>query len=449
MGKARPLASRLHTLAMHYLDESHILVFLVQLLLLLAVARTLGVACRAVRVPALAGEIFTGILLGPTLFGRISADQQARLFPPEVIQTTMLDTVAWLGVFFLLLSVGFEVDLPRVFRRGRAALSIGIIGVLVPIAIGFPVFWFLDPSYHGPSATRFGFALFLAVAGSITAISVVAGVLRDLDIVRTEAGNVILSSAAVNDVFGWTLFTVCITLATGGALDPTELLKVVGGVIGFGAICLLLGGVIVRHAARLVMRSQLPENAALLTLVTTVGLTCGVITHALGIHAILGFFLAGVVVGSVGDEITNEQKESLSDTVHAVFVPIFFATIGLKIDFFARLDLTITLAFTFVAIFGKLVGAWMGARAGRLTGSGSVLVGLAFTPGGAMEIVVGILALELGLISEVTFVGIVFAALLSSILVGPMMAAWMARSPDRDRLLSLRGAVVEGGARPG
>jgi len=161
-----------HGSPVHYLDESHIQLFLVQLLLLLAVARTLGVACQRIKIPALAGEILTGVVLGPTLLGRISPELQSALFPVEVIQMAMLDTVSWLGVFFLLLSVGFEVDVSRaIFRQGKAALSVGIVGVLVPVAVGFPVFWFLDQEYHGPNATRLGFTLFLAVAGSITAIS--------------------------------------------------------------------------------------------------------------------------------------------------------------------------------------------------------------------------------------------------------------------------------------
>jgi len=418
----------------HYLDESHIQLFLVQLLLLLAVARTLGVACQRVKIPALAGEILTGVVLGPTLLGRISPELQSALFPVEVIQMAMLDTVSWLGVFFLLLSVGFEVDVSRaVFRQGKKALSVGIVGVLVPIAVGFPVFWFLDDAYHGPKATHLGFTLFLSVAGSITAISVIARVLRDLEIVKTDVGTLILSACAVNDVFGWILFTFVVALATGGTMDPVRGVAALVGVVIFVAICLTVGSYVLRRAAKRVKATKLPDTPALLTLITSVGLLCGSATHALGIHAILGFFLAGVMVGSIEEEITFDQRQALADTVHAVFVPIFFATIGIKIDFLAHLDLTITCLFTIVAIGGKLFGAWLGARAVSIPNRASVFIGSAFTPGGAMEIVVGILALELGLVSQVTFVGIVFAALLSSITVGPLLA-WLLRAYGPDVL---------------
>ena len=416
---------------MHYLNESHILVFLMQLLLLLSVARTLGVLCTNIKLPALTGEILTGILLGPTILGRIRPDIYNMLFPAEVIQMTMLDTVSWLGVFFLLLSVGFEVDITRaVFRQGKAALLVGIIGVLVPIAVGFPVFWLLDSSYWGEAASHVSFSLFLAVACSITAISVVARVVRDLNLVQSDIGNMIISACAVNDVFGWVLFTFAVTVATGGQLQFVHGLYAIVGVIAFVGVCLSCGKYVLENAASRVRKTNLPDTAALLTLITTVGLVCGIITHLLGIHAILGFYLAGVMAGSIEEEITFAQRESLSDTVHAVFVPIFFATIGIKIDFITNLDPTITVIFTLTAMAGKLIGAWVGALLSGLRSHAAVLIGLAFTPGGAMEIVVGILALELKLIAQPTFVGIVFAAIFSSVIVGPLMAWWQDRYRD-------------------
>jgi Kef-type K+ transport system membrane component KefB len=407
----------------NYLDESHILLFLLQLLALLGVARTLGVACKACNIPALAGEIATGILLGPTILGRVAPTLQHGLFPDEVIQVTMLDTVAWLGVFFLLLAVGFEVDISRaVFRQGKSALAVGVVGVLIPVILGFAVFWHVDPHYWGPKATRVSFTLFLAVAASITAISVVARVVRDLDMLGSDLGTLILSACAVNDVFGWVLFTFAVALASGGQTDYRHGLVALIGVVIFVGLCLSIGGYLLRHAARRVKETQLPDTPALLTLVTSVGLVCGIITHWLGIHAILGFFLAGVMVGSIEEEIKHEQRASLADTVYGIFVPVFFATIGIKIDFLAYLDLSFTALFCLVAMGGKLVGAWAGARLSSQTPHASEMIGIAFVPGGAMEIVVGILAVDLGLVSQETFVAIVFTALLSSVLVGPLMA---------------------------
>lgn len=418
---------------MHILDESHILLFLVQLLVLLGAARTLGALCEELHIPALAGEMLAGVALGPTLLGRVAPTWHAALFPHEPIHATMLETVSWLGVFFLLLSAGFHVDVRGAVRQGKEALSVGIVGVVVPVALGLPVFWLLDEALWGASATRLGFSLFLAVAGSITAISVVARALDDLQVAPTALGNLALSACAVNDLFGWLLFTVVVSIATATSLQPGPLLLQALGVVAFVGACVTLGAGIVGKAAGWVLRTNLPQPAALMTLVVTAGLLCGVITQWLGIHAILGFFLAGTMAGSAR-HITPELRDSLSHTLHAVFVPVFFATLGVQIDFVTGMDVGVTALFFGVAVGGKLVGAWLGARLAGVSRQASWFLAVTFTPGGAMEIVVGALALELQLISEVTFVAIVFAALASSILVGPLMA-WRKRKAAGDPLL--------------
>lgn len=414
---------------MHYLDESHILLFLVQVLVLLGVARTLGALCEWVRVPAIAGEILAGVLLGPTLLGRVSPTFQASLFPHEAAQSTMLETVSWLGVFFLLLASGFHVDVRDALGKGKTALSVGVVGVLVPIAVAMPVFWMLDERYWGQNADRLGFSLFLAVAASITAISVVARTATDLGLHKRPSGSLALAACAVNDVFGWFLFTVVIALATSSAVNPSQMVLSGLGIVGFVAVCLVLGSRVMGVAARGVLKTNLPQPAALMTLVVTAGLLCGAITQWLGIHAILGFFLAGTMAGSA-EGISPQLRGSLASTLNAVFVPLFFATLGLKIDFISGMELGITALFTALAVGGKFAGAWLGARLARTTPRMALLLGVAFVPGGAMEIVIGTLAMELQLITEPVFVAIVFAALSSSVLVGPLMARVARHDPD-------------------
>ena len=405
---------------MHYLNESHIFLFLVQILVLLGCARTLGVICEAFKVPAIAGEILAGIILGPTILGRVSPSIQTWLFPFDQAQSTMLETVSWLGVFFLLLASGFHVNIKHAFRSGRAAILIGIVGVLFPIAIGYPIFCTIDSIYWGDKATSLSFALFLSVAGSITAISVVARVLGDLGISKTSQGSLALSACAINDIFGWFLFIVVISLLTPHSVSTAELISTAFGIIGFVVISVTLGTKILSAALRGVKATSLAQPAAAQTLIVSVGLLCGAITQWLGIHAILGFFLAGIIAGSA-KEVSDDLLNSLSDTLHAIFVPLFFATLGLKIDFLTGMVLWPTIIFCTVAILGKFVGAWLGARLGKQSPQTSILIGFTFIPGGAMEIVVATLALELQLIGQTIFVAIVFAALASSILAGPLI----------------------------
>jgi Kef-type K+ transport system membrane component KefB len=256
----------------------------------------------------------------------------------------------------------------------------------------------------GASANKLSFVLFLSVAASITAISVVARALEDLGMARTKNSGLALSSCAVNDLFGWLLFTVVISLATGAKVTSSQLAINFFATLGFVAVCIALGPPIVNFAARMVRKTSLQDEMALQTLIVSVGLLCGAITQWLGIHAILGFFLAGSAPG-VGDEMQN----SFSTTAHAIFVPLFFASIGLNIDFVTGLEFGITVLFTLVAVGGKFIGAWVGA-----------------------------LALELKIIDQRVFVAIVFAALASSVVTGPLVG-WLARRMNlRVPLVSLR-----------
>jgi len=405
---------------MHILDESHILLFLLQVLVLLGVARSLAVACEGLKIPALAGEILAGVVLGPTILGRIAPSAQAWLFPDDRIQSTMLETVSWLGVFFLLLSSGFHVDIAQAIKSGRAALVIGIVGVLFPIAVGFPVFLAMDGSLRGAGATPTTFALFMAVAASITAISVVARSLDDLGVATTNEGAVALAACAVNDIFGWFLFTVVLSLVSAETVGAVEMATDSLAIIGFVVVTLTVGGRVLALAIRLVERTALTQPAASQTMIVSAGLLAGAITQWLGIHAILGFFLAGTMAASA-QGVTGELRDSLSDTLNAIFVPLFFATLGLTIDFSDGLEAWPTIVFCAVAMGGKFIGAWLGGQIGGLTSKTSTLMGLIFIPGGAMEIVVATLALELRLIGQPIFVAIVFAALISSIIAGPLV----------------------------
>jgi len=415
----------------HYLSEEHILIFLLQLCLLLGVAKVLGELGRKWGCPPLAGEILTGILLGPTILGRALPELQLHLFPPDVTHQTMLDTVSWLGVLFLLLITGFEVNVSSVWKQGRAAMTIGIIGVIVPMAVGCAVFWWLPERYYGSAATQLTFTLFMATAASISAITVIARVLHDLDVLRSDVGLTTLSGFIVNDLFGWLIFTVVLGLSTqgGGGFEKTVMVFVL--IVSFGAFCLTIGSKLVGYVMTWLNKTNLPQPATTLAVVSCLGLACGAVTQAIGIHAILGFFIAGIMAGS-SPAVSERSREIISQMIHAVFVPIFFASIGLKIDFLSNLDALVVVAFTLVAVGGKMGGAWLAAVLSKFSAADALAIGIAFIPGGAMEIILGMLALELKLISEDTFVAIVFAAILSSVIVGPLYAWAIRRQPGLD-----------------
>jgi Kef-type K+ transport system membrane component KefB len=410
---------------MHFVTEEHILLFLIQIFILLTTAKVLGEYCCRRGYPAVAGEILTGIILGPTILGRLSPALYELVFPSELVQRNMLETVSWIGVLFLLLATGFEVKISTIWKQGRASLTIGFVGVFIPFLLGVVVFWWFPPVYWGAKSNHLVFTLFLATAAAISAIPVIAKILHELDILKTDFGLITLSAFVVNDMLGWLVFALIISMVGQGHVSVGKVVFTFLGIGVFSTICLIAGSKSITKLCRKIKRLSTSHSVPLYTLIYCIAVLTGIITQSLGIHAILGFFLAGIMVGN-SKEITQHTKEDLSQMIHGIFVPIFFASIGLKIDFLSNLDIFAVSTFTAVAIGGKFIGAWIGGLMANLSMQDSVSLGIAHIPGGAMEIILGVLALELGLVPENIFVAIVFAALSSSVMVGPMLA-WSVR----------------------
>ena len=427
---------------MHYMDEEHLLTFLVQVLVLLTTARVLGELCQKRGIPALAGEIFTGLLLGPTILGRAFPALEDKLFPPEAIQQSMLETLSWFGVLFLLLTTGFEVTISTVWKQGKVCLTVGIAALAIALLVGCGVYWWIPNAYWGESADHVTFTLFMATATAISAVPVIARVLHDLEILKSDFGLTTLSSFIVNDVLGWLAFVLVLGLAGSGQDHGKDVFRVLFEIVLFGTVCLTVGSKVVGAVTTKLNQSRLPQPGTTLTFICCLGLLCGAITQWIGIHAILGFFLAGIMAGNT-PQISENTRQIISQMIHAIFVPLFFASIGIKIDFFAGFDLFLVLTVTAVAVGGKFLGAWVGGRLAGLSKPDSLSIGLANIPGGATEIILAMLALELGLIPENVFVALIFAAFPSSIAVGPLLA-WSIRRRERIDVggFLLRGAVA-------
>jgi len=392
--------------------ESQLSIFLIQLLILLGMARTIGELFKRYGQPPVVGEILVGIILGPTILGRLSPSLYQNLFPPDPIQINMLNTLAWLGVLLLLLATGLEVDVSTAWRERGPALRIATIGVFFPLIVGF--FFALSLPDHLLGRTdRIIFSLFLGTAIAISAIPIISRLLYDLNLLKTDLGLLILSAYAVNDLLGWIIFTVILGMATTGRFNPILILTILSATIVVAGLALTIGR---RSIDRIISRLRLPGIT--LTFIFCLGLLMGALTQVIGIHAIFGFFLAGIMAGGARD-LSERTRQVINQMVYAILVPIFFASIGLRVDFIKNFDPLLTFSITAIAILGKLFGAWLGAGGSDLSKEDRYALAIAHTPGGAMEVVIAVVALQFGLITHPIFVAIVFAAISSSLLVGP------------------------------
>ena len=419
---------------MSFLSEHNLFIFLLQIVLLLFAARAAGELFRKLKQPALVGEMLVGIIFGPTVLRRIlpgvykflfffgdPTQQPLRETIKQTVQHSMLQTVSWLGVLFLLLVTGFEVEISAIWKQRRSSLTIGFVGVLLPMLMGIGLAFLLPERYMVDPDRKLVFVLFMGTAMAISAIPIIAKVLHDLDILKSDIGLTIISAFTVNDILGWVAFTMVLGLATQQRVNWLSMLRVFGGTAVFIAFSLTWGRKLVNRAVKWINTSWLPKPGSVLTFVVLLGGLCGALTQLIGIHAAFGFLVAGVMAGGA-PAISERSRETISQMVYAVFVPLFFVSIGLRVDFLANFDWLLVSTVTAVAIGGKLVGAWLGARMSGIPQRDSFAIGIAHTPGGAMEILIGVLALEFGLINLVVFEAIVVAAIVSSILVGPLLS---------------------------
>ena len=392
----------------------------------LALATLLGCAKLAAELmqkivqPGIIGEISVGIFLGPTVLGHYRPHIYETLFPTTGPMPIVLDTVTTLGVVFFLLTAGLEIDLRSIFRQGKSALLVSMFGVAFPFAAGFLAATIFPNEMGAVEGVNIRiFALFVGTALSISALPVIAKILMDLNLLRTEMGTVIISSAMFDDLVGWILFSFVL-----GMLHPAAGASVSDGVKHTIILVLLFVGITLTLGRWLidkilpVLQAHTTWPGGVLAFIFTLTMGGAAFTEYAGIHAVFGAFVIGIAVGESG-HLRKRTSEHIHEIVTNVFAPFFFASIGLRTNFVSNFHLGLTATVIGVACVGKLLGAGWGARLGGMDKTSSLAVGLAMNARGAMEIILGILALQAGLIRENMFVAMVIMALFTSLISAP------------------------------
>ncbi len=419
---------------MHNLEATQLTIMLLSLGLLIGMARLLGELARLLHQPAVLGELLAGVILGPTVFGQISPEWQGILFPSDGPNSIVLHGISTLAIVLFLLVAGLEVDLSTVWEQGRSAMKVGVLGTLVPFVLGLIGAWVIPDMLGRPEGgDPLIFALFLATAMSISALPVIAKTLMDLNLYRTDLGMVVVSAAIFNDLIGFTLFAIILGMigshGTGLSIVATITLTLL-----FVGLMLTVGRWFV-HWLLPVLQAYAHWPAGVLGFIVTLGLFGAAFTEFIGIHAIFGAFIVGVAVGA-SNHLHERTRVMLEEFVSFIFAPVFFASIGLRVNFVTRFDLSLVILLLVLASVGKLAGAVVGARWGGMPSRQAWAVGYAMNARGAMEIVLGLLALEAGVIRQRLFVALVVLAIVTSAMSGPLIR-WALRQRQPHKLVRL------------
>ncbi|MFI2437082.1 cation:proton antiporter [Streptomyces sp. NPDC018693] len=380
------------------------------LALILVLARGLGALASKIHQPPVVGEILAGILLGPTLFGTLFADH---LFPADV--RPLLTALADIGVALFMFVVGLELEHRFVKGGTRAAAGAAVGSTLVPFGLGIALAFYLLT--HHETDQRAAFVVFVGLSVSVTAFPVLARILADRGLTRTAIGGLALATAALVDVVAWT------------ALAGVQ--AVVGGAADYWRVALIVPFTALLLAVRPLLRRVLRPDGATgsvsrlgLTVVLVGAMLSSAATEAMGMHYIFGAFLFGVVIPRDGNDTMRDEIIDRTGQITSLLLPVYFVVAGLKVDLRdvgtdGLLELGVILL---VAVAGKFLGTYAGARTLGLPGRASATLAALMNTRGLTELVILGVGLQLGLLDGTLYSLMVVMALVTTAMTGPLLS---------------------------
>jgi Kef-type K+ transport system membrane component KefB/nucleotide-binding universal stress UspA family protein len=404
--------------------------FIAQIVLLLLLGRLLGELMQRIGQPAVMGQLIAGVILGPSVFGALWPDAQHAIFPGGHEQKAMLEAVSDLGILMLLLLTGMETDLKLVKRARRAAVSVSAAGIAVPFVCGFVLGQFLPEAMLPRPDQRMITSMFLGTALSVASVKIVAMVVREMNFMRRKIGTTLVASAIIDDTVAWTIIAITSSLALHGVLNATTLAQSVLGTGLFLLVSFTLGRRLVFALIRWTNDTFVSEVPVVTAILIVMG-TMALVTHLIGIHTVLGAFVAGILVGE-SPILTQHINEQLRGLVIALFMPVFFALAGLNADLSVLRDpdlLLLALGLIAIASVGKFSGAFLGGAFGRLSGRESLALACGMNARGSTEVIVATIGLSLGVISHDLFTMIVTMAVVTTLAMPPMLRWALSRLP--------------------
>ncbi len=403
---------------MEKLSHVDLVHLLMQIGIMILAARLFGELARSFKQPMVVGEILAGIILGPSILGMIDMDLYLLLFPPEGNSTMVLDGVINISVVLLLFIAGMEVELDLVWQQGKKALYTSLFSLFIPLILGFLVCYTFPEIFKLTEAEdKFVFSLFLGTTLSITALPVIARILMDLNIFKSKMGMVIIASAMVIDILGWIIFSIILSMMNQSG--DSSILKTIILTIVFTIVMLTAGKSLFNKGLPWVNK-KFAWPGGVLSVAMVFTFISAAFTEYIGIHAIFGAFIFGVALGD-SEHMSEKAKEIVHQFINNIFGPLFFVSIGIHVNFIANFHLPMILVLIFLAFASKLFGAFWGARAGGLPRFQALAVGFGMNTHGTLEVILGAIALNAGLITEELFVAIIIMVIVSIVVSAPLL----------------------------
>lgn len=403
---------------------------LVQLLVIIVAARLIATLARRVGQPAVVGEMLAGLALGPLVFGALAPEWQQQLFPAASLGN--LQSLSTLGLVLFMVVVGAELRVPANAKGGllRPAAWIGGLAVVLPVGLALVVAPLLYAGYAPPGIGRSAFALFFATACAITALPVMARIVKERGITDSLPGRLGIAAAAVADVLAWIMLAFVVALISARG-DWAPFWRTMTGLV----LLLALTWFVLRPLCAALLARHAPEgnaNAAVLAFLLAGAFGCAAITEWLNLHAVFGAFLFGASLPR-DDRLLHKLIERVEHVTVATLLPVFFVLAGLStssqmLSGGAGVALLLVLA---VSVVGKVLGGTAGARIAGQGWRDSFTIGSLMNARGMMELIVIKVGLDAGVINSAMFTILLVMAIVTTMMTTPMVTAFQKRDGGR------------------
>lgn len=414
--------------------ETMLLRVLIQLIVIIAASRIAGVAFRKLGQPQVCGEIAAGLILGPSLLGKIAPELFASVFSPST--GPILNILSQLGLILLMFLVGLEFDFAHLKTYGRTAAATSFAGIALPFGLGLLLAQFIHPLVAAET-NKTGFSLLLATALAITAIPVLSRIMMELNIQRTPIGSITITAAAVDDVAGWTILTIAAAVVRSEFRVAHAAATIAEAAVFCAVMLFVLRPLLKKWIQNTMKEDGAEPSITTVTVVVVLVLGAAAITNLIGIFSIFGAFLLGAILHDE-KEFAHAMALRLRDFTTAFFLPIFFTYTGLRTDIGSMsggLLWGVAGLIIVTAIVGKLGGCGLAARyVGGLSWRDSATIGILMNTRGLMELIVINLGYELHVFPRSVYFMLVLMTLVTTYMTTPLVRRAI-RNTDLERLV--------------